>query len=309
MPSWYLKAAIQGCLSVLPQSYRWNYVLQRHVSKNLRLRETYFEKKLSVCTQHMEHYHRYNSEPPARIVELGTGWLPIIPLGLALLSEEAEIISIDLTPLLRDQLVLETLAFFVQYAKEGRLAEHLPNVNNSRIELLQEVLDTIEKTGAEYALSQLGITYIVGDARKVELDHVDLVVSNNTLEHIPGDVIQGIFQNFRRMLGDNGLMSHSIDLSDHYSHFDDQLTPYNFLKFSSARWKLYNNKLQYQNRLRASQYRAIHERAGFEVLSEDHHSNSIEELKHIMVAPEFRSYSPEDLAVTASWIVSRPSNR
>jgi len=305
MPSWYLKAAIQGGLSLLPQSQRWNYFLQRYISKNLRLRPSYFEKKLQLCTQHIDHYYHHRDTAPAKIIELGTGWLPIVPLGLAL-SGHADIISVDLNPLLRDQLVKETLTFFVQYDADSHLKTHLPHLKDERVKQLHKAFEEIDQIGAEDALALMGITYIVGDARSVQLGNIDLMVSNNTLEHIPGHIIEEIFQNFHTMLGNTGLMSHLIDLSDHYSHFDREITPYNFLQFSPERWKWYNNKLHYQNRLRASDYHAIHHRAGFEILSETHNVKSIVDLERVTLAPEYDSYTPEDLAVTSSWVVSRP---
>ncbi|GAB1420487.1 hypothetical protein MASR2M15_05850 [Anaerolineales bacterium] len=305
MPSWYLKVAIQGTLSLLPQSHRWNYIFQRLVSKKLQLSAAYFEEKLALCVEHINYYDNYNSNSPSRIVELGTGWLPIVPIGMALM-QEAEIISIDLTPLLRDQLVQETLAFFIRYADEGLLVQKLPRVKQSQVDKLRDALQMVEEKGAEQALALLGIRYYVGDARTFRLDDLDFFISNNTLEHIPGPVIKEIFQNFHSILGAKGLMSHLIDLSDHYSQFDKNLTPYNFLKFSSNRWKPYNNKLQYQNRLRLSDYKTIHQEAGYEILSEDNKSASINLLDEITLSPEFSTYTREDLAVTSSWIVSRP---
>jgi hypothetical protein len=138
MPSWYLKVGIQGVLSLLPQSQRWNYLFQRYASKGLRLTDRYFEGKLAICNRHLDHYQQY-AKPvngadmghpanayPARIVELGSGWLPIIPVGL-LLSGVEQVISVDINPLLRDELIAETLQYFVRYADEGRLSQHLPH--------------------------------------------------------------------------------------------------------------------------------------------------------------------------------------
>ncbi|MBK8027012.1 MAG: hypothetical protein IPK19_37905 [Chloroflexi bacterium] len=101
-------------------------------------------------------------------------------------------------------------------------------------------------------------------------------------------------------------MSHLIDLSDHYSHFDRRLSPYHFLKFSSIEWRLFNNGLHYQNRLRIADYRDIHSRTGFHVVNEESRTAAAEFIDSIQIAPEFNRYERADLSVTESWMVSRP---
>lgn len=305
MATWYIKASIQGVLSLLPQSHRFNYVFQRHISKKLRLSDSYFQQKLEVCSRHLKNYTLYTHQQPQSVVELGTGWLPIIPIGLYLSGVE-QVISIDVTPLLSDLLVKETLQHFVKYANGGRLTEYLPEIKPERLENIRAILHESERLDAKQALERLHITPIIGDAREADIDHIDFMASNTTLEHIPGDTIEGIFRNFRKILGHEGLMSHLIDLSDHYSHFDRAITPYNFLKFSSSTWRIFNNSLHYQNRLRVSDYRKIHERSGFELLLEDSKPSTTDLIDKITLSTEFQHYSREDLIVTNSWMVSCP---
>lgn len=307
MPSWYLKAAIQGALSLLPQSYRWNYLFQRHVSRGLRLTDAYFEQKLKRCVRHLEYYRVHRQSEPRRVLELGTGWLPIVPIGLAL-STEADILSIDVTSLMRHELVQETLEYFVNYADDGRLKQHLPDLQPTRVARLRSTLAEMPKLDTAEALQQLHVKTIVGDAQTIQINDIDLFVSNNTLEHIPPDTIERIFLNIKSMLTPDGLMSHLIDLSDHYSHFDNRLTPYNFLQYSPSHWRLYNNDLQYQNRLRVSDYRAIHQQAGYELIQEDSEASLSKLPETLMLAPEFAKYTLDDLLQTSSWMVSIPTN-
>jgi hypothetical protein len=103
--------------------------------------------------------------------------------------------------------------------------------------------------------------------------------------------------------------NNSIDLSDHYSHFDHRLTPYNFLRYSAASWRLFNNDLHYQNRLRVSDYREIHELTGFKILYERDEPLETDLIDRIALAPEFQHYDRQDLIVTRSWIVSCPIER
>jgi hypothetical protein len=96
---------------------------------------------------------------------------------------------------------------------------------------------------------------------------VDIHLSYTVFEHIPGLVLEAILREATRLLSDTGLALHHIDLSDHFAQ-DGQITKINFLQYSQREWDSYaNNQFAYHNRLRASQYRAIYEAAGHEVLT------------------------------------------
>jgi hypothetical protein len=64
--------------------------------------------------------------------------------------------------------------------------------------------------------------------------------------------------------------------------------------------------LTWQNRLRISDYRALFSETGYQIVKEANSSGSPEDLKKIKLAPEFHSYSMEDLLVTISWLVAKP---
>jgi hypothetical protein len=99
-------------------------------------------------------------------------------------------------------------------------------------------------------------------------------------------------------------MSHWIDLSDHYAHFDPSIGAYNFLAFSSPVWAWLNNDLHYQSRLRAPEYRRLHEEAGWRVVREEGRSGAAEELRRVRVAREFRRFTEAELLVHEMWMVS-----
>lgn len=305
MPSWLIKSGIQGVISLLPRSQDINYLFQRHVSKGLVLKDWYFEAKLKIAKQHIEHFqeHSQTDTPlPKNALELGTGWLPIVPIALSLYGIP-QIYSVDISPLTRANLVEETLDHFILYIEDGRIFEHLP-IKNIDVNLLREVQAKLNTASIDEALQDLNITTIVADARNTSFESgsIEYLVSNSTMEHIPPDILKGIFEEFRRIGTDDALGSHLIDLSDHYSHFDKSLTPYNFLKFSDNVWRIFNNPLQYQNRLRISDYRQIHTEAGFDILIEKTASATQQQIE---LANKFKSYSHEDLIVTSSFMISR----
>lgn len=104
-----------------------------------------------------------------------------------------------------------------------------------------------------------------------------------------------------RILKPGGILSCVIDLQDHYSYADPQISPYHFLQFSKAEWKQFNPDFHFQNRLRHPDYRHLFEQAGFEVVHEsltgpDAQLESI--LKHTAVHSEFSNqYSFEALGI------------
>jgi len=150
------------------------------------------------------------------------------------------------------------------------------------------------------------------DCRKLVLpdQSVDIVISRAVLEHIPPQLIQDIFYDSYRLMKPHGLTCHFVDNSDHWQHADNSISRVNFLKFPDAvfRWT-YLNGLNYQNRLRHSQYVEMLRNAGFEVLREDKEidSGSLEALKTLKLDDQFRRFTKDDLAALSSYLLARKS--
>lgn len=305
MPPWLLKAAIQGTLSRLPNPQRWNRLLQKYITGSLELGDDYFLEKWRQCERHVDTYRREtDTSGPFAALELGTGWFPITPIGLALSGAE-RVVTIDLQDLLEHERVVATLERYGRMIASETISVGGPNP----LGRIEAVLDQAASLGARELLAELGIESRLADARRTGLPSasIDLICSNNTLEHIPRDILVDILAEFRRLLTPDGVMSHHIDLADHYANFDSSITVYNFLRYSDRVWPLFNNDLQYQNRLRVSDYRDIHAEAGWRITDEDNTSAPLEVLRSIRVADRFRSYCDEDLAVYATWMTSRPA--
>lgn len=308
MPPWLLKAAIQGTLSRLPNPQRWNRLLQKYVTGSLELSDEYFLEKWRQCERHVATYRREtgNGGGAFSALELGTGWFPITPIGLALSGAE-RVVSIDLQDLLAHERVVATLQRYARLIA----AETITVADPDPIGRIEGLLDRAPSLGARELLAAVGVEARLADARDTGLasGSIDLICSNNTLEHIPREVIVDIFREFRRVLSARGIMSHHIDLADHYANFDSSITVYNFLRYSDRVWPLFNNDLQYQNRLRVSDFRDIHAESGWRISSEDNTSEPLEVLRRVPVADRFRHYDDEDLAVYSTWMTSRPAER
>jgi hypothetical protein len=281
MASWLLKAAVQGVISPLPARDRLNHLLQRHVTGSVTLTEEVFERKRAQCRRHLDSYREQHGTLPRHVLELGTGWYPIVPVGL--IDEGVEhVTTIDVNPL----------------CDLSRARAALEKFGSERA--------TDPASDAVQLLEPLGVRVLVCDARKSGLEEgsVDLFVSNNTLEHIPPATLDQIMAEFRRLAAPGAVMDHFIDMSDHYAHFDHSITEFNYLRYSDRRWRPFNNRLQYQSRLRISDYRRIIEEAGFRIVGEEAERGPAQALDQIKLAPRFRSYPRDELAVLRCWLTA-----
>ncbi|MBV8734006.1 MAG: class I SAM-dependent methyltransferase [Solirubrobacterales bacterium] len=307
MPSWLLKAAVQGAISLLPGRHHFNSLLQQRVTGSLVLSKATFDAKVSHCRHHLERFRRVRDAdgPPAAALELGTGWYPIVPVGLAL-AGAPEVTSIDVTALLEAERVRRTLDMYAAALASGRLAGQLPGLDPTRAK--RTIATARERVGAtaEELLATVGVRALLGDARASGLPagSIELFVSNNTLEHIAPDALAEILAEFGRLSAPGAVMDHFVDISDHYAHFDRSITEFNYLRYPPAVWRFFNNSLQYQNRLRASDYRRLMERAGFTVIAEEPARGAPEQLARIRLARAFRGYGRADLLVLRSWFTA-----
>jgi hypothetical protein len=307
MPSWLLKATVQGAISPLPGCDRLNYLLQKHVTGSVVLTEEGFERKLQQCRRHINSYRESGGGDrlPARALELGTGWYPIVPIGLALAGVE-QVVSIDVSPLLDLERSRAVLELYAAQLRSGRLRELLPELDSGRAEAVIAAAGDRTARDAGELLEPLGVRVLLGDARAsgLQAGSIGLFVSNNTLEHIPAEILRELMAEFRRLAAAGAVMDHFVDMSDHYAHFDGSITEFNYLRYSDRAWRVFNNRLQHQNRLRLSDYRRIIEQAGFAVIAEEEERGVHEELVRVSLARRFRDYAFEDLLVLRTWITA-----
>lgn len=307
MPSWYAKAAMQGTLSMLPRRQRINRMFQKHLTHSLDLTDEYLVGKWARARDHAESWLKHGeSRRPQDLgfvaVELGTGWFPVTSVGLVLCGAE-RVRTYDIQPLADRPTVLAVMGAFDRLIRE-RVIDPPSQVGQERLEL---ALSEPEGREGHELLSLLGVDIHIRDPRQTGLPEqsVDLVVSTSTLQHIPPDVLRKLIQECRRITASGGMMSHVINMADHYAQLDSSINRFNFLRYSKRRWRLYNNSLHYQNRLRVNDYRKLFGDAGWDIVDEHDLSRPSEELAAIPVHRDFAHYREEDLLVTEARIACR----
>ncbi len=293
--NWRLKGIVQKTLSTVPGGVRLNNLLQRHAG-GLRSPEQNMSMKVTADWMVLARHLRAFDMPLAgtRYMEIGTGWFPTLPACFLLAGAES-VVSFDLTRHL-DAALTERLW--------RHLDAHLP-------EIADAANQPVETVRARYA-ARPGTAFdyqAPADATLSGLpdNSIDVVFSNSVLEHVPGATIAAMLREAHRVLRPGGLSVHSVNCGDHYAYTDPSITFINYLRYSDAEWAFWNNDLQYQNRMRPSDFIDLSERAGFTTVLAVHapRPELLAVLPSMQIAPEFRHYSPDQLCSTSVDFVGR----
>jgi len=305
MHKWVLKAVVQKCISFLPFGHRINFFFQKYVSKGVNLSDEYFESRLFHAREHYRYFRKYCSVSEFSHLEIGTGWYPVVPLGMFLCGADS-ITTVDLTHLTNEERFRITLKKYHECIRNNKLSVLLPGVCSERVKILEDEMKNPSCSSLGAFLEKFRMEYHVADARKIPFKDgsFDLITSNNTFEHIYPDALKGILQEFKRLCKKGGVMSHAIDLSDHFAHMDKSITIYNFLKYSEVQWKWINNDIQPMNRMRIYDYRALYDKATIPVTEEINREFNMEEFKKVKISERFLSHPAEENAVSHSQIIS-----
>jgi len=305
MKQWILKAIIQKAISCLPFRHRINHLFQMYVTKGVRLTEDYLEDRFIHFQKHAGFFSEAGNDPKGRhVLELGTGWYPIVPLCF-FLSGASRITTVDLTRFLTTRKLKQAIVSLIQTEEQGGLGKYLRPLPD-RWATLSSIAGQPD-ISLEEMLEALNIHYLVADARALPLEGgaVDLIVSNNTFEHIYPEILEEILLEFQRILRPSGMMSHFIDMSDHFAHLDPSITIYNFLRFSEAQWCFIDNGIQPQNRWRINHYRQLYAKLGIEMIKEENRPGDVAALRTVPVHSDFSGIPENDLAISHSYFVSR----
>ena len=239
----------------------------------------------------------------ARIVELGTGACPTVPLCMYL-AGAAKVFSFDRERRADPQLICELA---------DRLQAHVALIARESGRTLSDV------EGYQGALSHAvgrGVSLMTATANVVDYRapadasstslaeaSVDVIVSRSQLEHVPPPALAAGFAEARRILRPGGLIVHTIDCADHYASSDRRRGPLDYLALSDAEWARWNTAFLYQNRLRAKDFAELAREAGFTI--ERAQARRMASLEGIAPALRFAQYSPDELAITSFDLVGR----
>jgi len=305
LKKWVLKAIVQKTISFLPYSQQLNYLFQKYVTKGVHLSDDYFSDRLLHAKEHLTAYQQQAGSIGGRTtLELGTGWYPVVPIAL-FLSGANRIYTIDISRLSHAGHLTTTILRFLEYADSGQLENYVQALPE-RLAALREIAALSDQFSFETMLDKLKMHYLVQDARQLPLPDasVDLVHSNNTFEHVYPSILKALLLEFKRIAVPGGVLSHFIDMSDHFAHFDRSITIYNYLRFSDRAWAWIDNSIQPQNRFRLSEYRKLYAELGIPITDLSFRPGDLEALRSVRLNPKYSGYDRADLAISHCLVVS-----
>lgn len=303
--NWRVKGVTQKVLSLLPAGRRLNSVLQERLG-GLRRFEASVDSKIHDDWLVLAGHMRELGCPIAgtTLLEIGTGRFPALPLAFALTGAR-RCFTYDIDPLLDWRLTRRMCK---------RFAIHLAGIA-ARLGLsegqVRERWGCLARAGTlDEFLRAAAIEYRApADAAATGLPpaSVDVVFSNSVLEHVDRAAIGPLMRETRRVLRPGGMAIHSVNCGDHYAHFDSSLTQIHYLRFPERAWRVWNNSLQYQNRLRPDDFLELAEREGLQIVlnRQQPRPELLARFEAFPIAPEFRHYSRAQLCTTSVDFVAR----
>lgn len=303
---WKLKAVVQKCISFMPWREKVNYLFQKHVTHGVELCDEHFGFKVGHARDHIDYFRRYGKTgPDHKIMELGTGWYPIIPVFMYL-TRTGRVTSVDIQTWMNRDHQIATINKLFEWHGNGKLKGRFDDIDPERWSRLEDIHLNPDSYSMDDINEIIGLKLLLKDARSTGVadNSIDLICSNNTFEHIGKDVLMGILDEYKRIIKPGGVMSHFIDMSDHFAHFDKSITVYNFLKYSDKAWSRIDNKIQPQNRLRIPDYINMYNALGIPITEKEIVNGDVKLLDTVRVHSSFRKYSPEELASTHAYLVS-----
>jgi SAM-dependent methyltransferase len=303
--NWKIKGVLQRALARTPGGVQVNDLLQRSVG-GLREFDAYVDSRviddwipLALLLRGLDY-----SATDAQLLEVGTGWMPTLPLCFGLAGARS-CHTYDLTRHLSSSLTFRMLTRLEAHLKEIAVTANVPE------DAVRERYRAYREAGTlDDVCRAAGITYNApADASHTSLPNssIDIVFSNNVLEHVEPLVIGDIMRETNRLLRERGVAIHSVNCGDHYAYCDDTISQVNYLQYSDEEWRPWNNRLQYQNRLRACEFLRFAKGAGLAVVYQelDVADGVAKQLDSMRIAPQFEAFSAEELRATTVRFAAR----
>jgi hypothetical protein len=238
------------------------------------------------------------------ILEIGSGWMPIIPL-IYYLAGANKIIMVDSQRLLDIKSFTHTVRNIHAYkeliaSKTGLAINEIENMlkNDDQPKSLNDMLN-------KFRMIYMSPCDFTKDY--FEPKSIDCICSRAVFEHIPIKQLYKISNVCHEILKDDGKVCHIIDNSDHWQHIDQSISRLNYLRFNNKLSSLISafNPLDYQNRLRHYEYINLFKETGFKIEYDASKvdKNAYEELKQMKICDKYKEIPHDKLAILTSYLV------
>jgi len=301
--TWLYKALIQKFISFLPYSHRINYLLQRYLTVGKELHHSFVIDKLNHAQKHIKSFAEFGntSLEKAKILEIGTGWYPIVPI-VFYLSGSNNIETTDIRKLYCKKSIDQALRSIIKLFNENSIRELIPKYQEDRIETLKLALNQ-KRIHSKFDLLKIKSTIYKSSDYAISSKSKDFIVSNNTIQYIKKTDMIPLFSELARIGESGSVLSLAIDFTDEFSHFDRSISNFNFLKFSERKWKRITWRSYSVNRLRYTDIKK-HIVNHFHLRSEEIINGKTQELEEVSIHKQFSQYNTEELLVKHVHIVA-----
>lgn len=214
------------------------------------------------------------------MLEIGSGWAPIIPYFFVYYSSIKKVFTFDINKHYDTYSIKKLNTYF----------------NNKLTDDTSLVIDYKNKLPPF-------INYFphtnLASSKCIINKEIDLIFSRNTLEHIPPNEIYKIHQNFSLQLSKTYYVLHMISPSDHRAYGDKSIAYHDFLKFSKSEWVSKQTKFDYHNRLRLPQYLKIFTDLNYEIIHLEYDkcmpdSKKFKEFKELKLHKDYKNFTDEE---------------
>jgi SAM-dependent methyltransferase len=242
----------------------------------------------------VELYRKHTAPRPRdRVLELGTGWMHWYGVYLRLFFD-VRVTALD---------VWDNRQFTAFKACFSRLRQRFKKESvPAPVAALLDRIAAARDFDEVYRL--LGFDYvIVPDGSLVQFPDASFasIFSMHVLEHVLRDSVPALARHMYRTLQPGSVSIHQIGIDDHLSLYDPAASRKQYVSYSDAVWSaLFENEVQYFNRLQAPDWIATFEQAGFVLLERQAETTSLAGLK---ISPAFTRYAKDDLACTTLTLV------
>ena len=233
--------------------------------------------------------------PATRAAEIGTGWLHFYGIAMCL-AGLSSLDAYDVWDNRQLRRLKATFASFGAHIAELGVSESRQQAARDKLKAMLDAKDWRE------LYDVLGLTYSLEPLRNASYD---VIFSVDVLEHVRAGELPSLIRRMFDALAPGGLSLHHIGLDDHLTHYDRRASSKQYLAFTESQWRrLYDNDVQHFNRISCKAIRRMFAEAGFEEIA---CTRRVDEgaLDGIVVAPQFRAQSREDLLTTWARLVHR----
>ncbi len=277
-----IKSLIFKILSLLPNKTGefFYHTLQKNLNRNkiiykINSSKKSFESAMKILNDANVQIYDKN------LLELGSGWAPIIPYFFIYIGNIKKVVSYDINNHYDFKTISRLNAYF-----ENQLNFPIPTNKNLKFNIPSSIY--------YYPYTNLA------DPNSLIGENIDFIFSRFVLEHISPNDIYKIHDNFSKKIKKPFYILHMISPSDHRAYSDSKLSIYDFLKYSDDEWNGIQTKFDYHNRLRLPQYLDIFKKLNYEVAylnydKCDLNSDKYKKFKALKIHKDYSKFTEEEV--------------